>query len=269
MADTIPETVPEFLREVLLLMTEPYKVQVFRGQSNKEWKPLPTLYRRLIENGYDDSEITEPLVKAYETDIFCESNGLGFYEGNRLSTMIKLQHHGGATRLLDITRDLFVALWFAVEDSKFDSKDGELICYSADPSIVAENGTISTWDQVSSEIPPGEAIVFFPQTTEKRVKAQSAGFLASSIAGTLQEENIFCNGNEKLVKSSCSIKSGLKKDLRQYLQVSRGIHQYSLFPDFSGYAMSHSVSKQFPRSRGKLYDAQDGLVPTYFRFPID
>lgn len=66
------------------------------GQADISWDPYPGLYRRLINSGTPEDEITEELVCKYEKDLFCEANGLGYYGeagGNRLDLMVKLQHH--------------------------------------------------------------------------------------------------------------------------------------------------------------------------------
>lgn len=92
-------------------------------------------------------QINEELVARYATDLLYEANGLGFYDGQRLSTLVSLQHHGGATRLLDITRNLFVALWFAGGASS-DDVDGVIHHIQIDPGRVYYNYELNNWDSI-------------------------------------------------------------------------------------------------------------------------
>lgn len=76
---------------------------VWRGQPDICMLPIPGIYRRLISNGYQESEIGESTICSYETDMFCESNGFGYYGeagGNRLAFMVNLQHYEVSVRHL-------------------------------------------------------------------------------------------------------------------------------------------------------------------------
>lgn len=211
--------------------------------------------------------LTEEVVVSHEDDLLCEANGLGFYTRSRLETMVRMQHHGGATRLLDVTRDLFVALWFAVSE-EFDDKDGELICYRADPKIVATGGAISSWDEIARDIPAGSAVVYFPRfEDESRIVAQASGFIVSKLSGTLEDGSAFVDGTDLLERECLVVPSGLKVALRRFLRQSRGMRPDTVFPDFAGFAAGNAVSKEFSRTSEELYDASEGLFPNPFRYP--
>ncbi|MDO4888503.1 MAG: FRG domain-containing protein [Actinomycetaceae bacterium] len=264
---TLDEEVSRFLRSAVELLVAPDYVTVFRGQADRSWDPLPTLYRRLLNGGFDRQAITEELVVSHENDLFCEANGIGVYAGSRLKTMVRMQHHGGATRLLDVTRDLFVALWFAVGE-EFDAQDGELICYRADPRIVALDGEISTWDQITCDIPPGSAMVYFPRfEDESRIVAQASGFIVSRLSKSLEDGSALIEGTDFLNRECLTIPSGLKAPLRRFLRQSRGMRSYTVFPDFAGFAAGNAVGRHFSRAPEELYDGSKGIFPSSFRYP--
>ena len=90
----------------------------FRGQGNAEWDILPGIYRnqKLVEN--EDKIIKEALLNC--PDDFLPTDTL-------LEKLVKLQHYGYPTRLLDLTANALVGLYFACSNTKHHDKDGELI----------------------------------------------------------------------------------------------------------------------------------------------
>ncbi len=89
----------------------------FRGQSQHYEKVEPSIAR----NGYLESE--DILFKEYILRNPDEFVG----EKTTFEKLVKMQHYKLPTRLLDITSNPLIALYFAVE--KDEDKDGELIIY--------------------------------------------------------------------------------------------------------------------------------------------
>lgn len=108
------------LSRILQTLGEPEKghTRFFRGHGDESWKLLPSIYREtyLIEN--EDKIIKDALT--YCPDDFLPSDTL-------FEKLVKLQHYGYSTRLLDLTTNALVALYFALGDKKHRKKDGELI----------------------------------------------------------------------------------------------------------------------------------------------
>ena len=106
------------LSQILQTLGEPEKghTRFFRGHGDKDWQMLPSIYREtyLIEN--EDKIIKDALT--YCPDDFLPSDTL-------FEKLVKLQHYGYSTRLLDLTTNALVALYFAA--SPYSNKDGELI----------------------------------------------------------------------------------------------------------------------------------------------
>ena len=106
------------LSQILQTLGEPKEghTRFFRGHGDESWQMLPSIYREtyLIEN--EDKIIKDALT--YCPDDFLPSDTL-------FEKLVKLQHYGCYTRLLDLTANALVALYFAASPSS--NKDGELI----------------------------------------------------------------------------------------------------------------------------------------------
>lgn len=105
-------------------------VWFFRGQKDVSFAFHSTLYRRLLDASRKGLSPKGPrgheaaMVKA-EVSLLekAEENGIG--RGlSGLETLTLLQHHGSPTRLIDVTSDWKVALYFACESA--DSRDGRV-----------------------------------------------------------------------------------------------------------------------------------------------
>ena len=100
---------------------EPEKghTRFFRGHSNAEkYKLEPSIYRE--DNKYYDNEdniIRDAIIN--NPDEFSDKDTL-------FDTLVKLQHYGYPTRLLDLTSNLLVAAYFAVRNLH---EDGEIIIF--------------------------------------------------------------------------------------------------------------------------------------------
>lgn len=90
----------------------------FRGQANKNWDMNPSIFREqyLIEN--EDKIIKDVLTNC--PDDFLPTDTL-------FEKLVKLQHYSCKTRLLDLTTNALVALYFACHEKKHYRINGELI----------------------------------------------------------------------------------------------------------------------------------------------
>ena len=91
------------------------EVSLFRGQADESYELLPSLARPII------SESSESLIHEERNLIEMAKFRLPsiFQESMRpLERLALLQHYGVPTRLLDITENAFVALYFACCSSK-------------------------------------------------------------------------------------------------------------------------------------------------------
>ncbi|SDC30745.1 MULTISPECIES: FRG domain-containing protein [unclassified Candidatus Frackibacter] len=112
--EIIIEDVMEYLKKVEKLNLNKKNI-IYRGQANKTWGLLPSIYR---ENYYIDKE--KEIYKSIRRHNFKEFKT----QEQFLNEIIHMQHYGIPTCLLDWTKNSLIALFFAVSN-KPDS-DGKV-----------------------------------------------------------------------------------------------------------------------------------------------
>ena len=107
--------VSDFIEEIAI-KDEDGKQLFFRGHASENFKLLPSLYRE--ENFYLSEH---NLYK--DTMVYCPQDFINCK--NSLEVLVKMRHYSIPTRLLDLTCNALVALYFACEPHK--DKNGEVI----------------------------------------------------------------------------------------------------------------------------------------------
>ncbi|HEY3548636.1 MAG TPA: FRG domain-containing protein [Propionicimonas sp.] len=253
------QVLESLLAEIFSLQSDISVVHLWRGQADARWLPQPTLYRRLLAR-YRPDQVTENLVTRYETDLFCEANGRGFYKGSRLDTLVALQHHGGATRFLDITRNPLIALWFASDPASADT-DGVVYHFGLPLNQVLQAHEVGSWDRLVIPDSAGEVLAYFPRSKDARIRAQQAGFLLTVLDGSLEDRAPFDSDSEGLAVHKVTVPSDVKEQARQHLRDSAGITTVDVYPDFAGFSLANASGAPFARDEDGLYTGEKGLFP--------
>lgn len=130
----------------------------FRGQASADWGLHSSLYRLLDTRGvFEERKINknEKRIANAERRILdlARKNGVG--RGlSALEALTVLQHHGVPTRLIDVSTDWKVALYFACET--LDSVDGRLFLMATSsnrwfsdfsPRLSEDSSTLLWWDK--------------------------------------------------------------------------------------------------------------------------
>jgi hypothetical protein len=116
-------TISRFLQRLEAIETDERRILYFRGLSKESYELEPSIYRNkgLIAN---EARMLKELIVRCPND-FDDSS-------STFQTLVKMQHYGVPTRLLDITSNPLVALYFACTRHESDDEDGEVIVTSFD-----------------------------------------------------------------------------------------------------------------------------------------
>jgi len=233
---------PSSINEILMLAKEHSSdrrnVHLWRGQSNISWPIHSSAYRRLKRN---KTKISEQYMQHYETYLLKHAThqGYRFEAGRELSDfelLAKLQHHGAATRLIDCSRNILVALWFACSSEPHE--DGLLFGVHSDHLGGGENEPEA---RKYKDIFEGLEKFNHPQTWQppvvtKRIAAQSAQFLYSCVSDSKQ-------GSLAITEDpDMHIAIGISPSLKALEELAGvfDVRYLTLFPDIDGFGHANS-----------------------------
>jgi hypothetical protein len=170
----------------------------WRGVVDATFPLHSSLYRRLlwkreaagITNPPDESALAEA-----EGEILAETHRWGLHNGPQgrlsiLSQLAALQHFGAPTRLIDVTLNAYIGLWFAVE--KDDDRDGRLFAIDITSKLINEQADLREWED-RTDRPwshfdhdrwTGETFAWKPPPFERRISAQNGAFLFAGVPKT-------------------------------------------------------------------------------------
>lgn len=111
------ESVSDFLNEIKGIKNKSGYTLFYRGHSDKNYELKPSIYRdeRFIKN--EDKIYRETIAK-----VPYDFNGK-----NTIESLVLMQHYGVPTRILDLTTNPLVALYFACVGN--ENEDGEVIVF--------------------------------------------------------------------------------------------------------------------------------------------
>ena len=211
---------------------------MFRGQGNAEWEILPSLARLnpkkspIAYTSWKDLE--DGLLKEFKK---FASMHLAVEPKTKLEWMIQAQHHGLPTRLLDWSTNPLKALYFAVENTSYDSIDGKVFVFA--PRMWSTSS-----DDINTEN-DSYLDVFYPVVINDRVFAQEGCFTLfpqkSNFDNFTPVEEGFSTQHALDVKA-LTIKKEIKPLLRKELE-RLGISDMTMFPGLDG--ISKFISRQY------------------------
>lgn len=261
---------PEKLSELVRLFEEyakaGRKVVAWRGQEDICWGVDCTATRRLQtwQPGMAGPVDLEISVREYEKRLLDEARlvGHGFWEGRKLSDLellSVLRHYGAATRLMDFTRNVFVALWFATRPGP--GSHGLLVGVDPPPGTARRVRTedhlsMSLGDLTKRKYAQNKFLLWEPRHLFDRMRVQQSLFVFGPVAARTWGAAPFglqAADPEKVPRElvpiavSPQLKTQLL-DVDGYSASWRSLFGYEeryMFPDLGGYAGSHAASAAF------------------------
>ena len=255
---------PEILAAIDYLMGGSW---VFRGHNNADWTLQTSLEREFPDNGsIIESEIYWHFVRLAPR--WLASHVVPVSEQDAAAWLGLIQHYGGPTRLLDVTRSPYVALYFAFEAAGGNDRAlwaiDRVWCMDECAQIMARNEGISL-DQAASRTRDAQAQLthslvhgtphpddrfasFKPFTgvfpldpwkPDARQIAQQALFLCAANAASTFMENMsglrFGTSNDVVLRFE--IPASLREEVIEQLWMMN-VTAATLFPDLGGLARS-------------------------------
>lgn len=213
--------------EFLQCIEEMPVATMYRGQADEAFQLVPSIsrYRKMI-NGYDSMESLEShLLSEFEKYVFPIKD---IRDNSQIEKLVFAQHYGLPTRLLDWSVNPLKALFFAVEDTQYDSVDGEVICFSP-----------NEWYEGTKDIKEiDKLIAFYPELLNERVSAQDGCFTAFPLQSSSFEVNELSEENYPSdiefmwgITIPASSKIGLRVELSHL-----GVNHRTIYPGLDGVA---------------------------------
>ena len=253
-----PQSLSEFAALVEFEGLGPTGLRGWRGQADVRWPLHSSALRRLLAGprGWllDDASVREGAVRSYEQRLLQTARLAGHGHFDRpltdLELLAKLQHHGGATRLLDFTRNAFVGLWFACRhladrwgvvfgvnlDEGRELHTQESVNASLVEVLDSANGRLSYWhpSPLSPRMPAQAGFLLWSDVRELPWGSVGSAGVVDETAGTTVS---------KLTSefAAIAIPPDLKADMQDRWESLLGLSEEALFPDFDGFAVANGA----------------------------
>jgi hypothetical protein len=268
----------------------------WRGVVDASWPLHSSLYRRLWWQYQRERRKIPPTEEAaYEAEstILADVHRWGLHNGDRgrlsiLSQLATLQHFGAPTRLIDVTLNAYIGLWFAVE--KADNIDGRLFAIDITAKLINETDDKREWEDVLhrswTRLSPTEwstvTYAWKPPPFEARIAAQNGAFLFGGVpvtqpgcqfkkapkphAGYWKREEVHRCTSLALKMHKADPKAGgvpktgspaytfriaakAKSEIRERLEEMFGYSYKTIYPDFPGFSsFGTSLPSQAPKA---------------------
>lgn len=111
------------LRAFDKLARKPWVNLTYRGHADSSWGVTPSLFRQDPDVSEYESEMIRELISLFPQDFV--------HDTAMFDRLVRMQHYGLPTRLIDVTRNPLVALFFAVWEKAYEHKDGCVLVFSA------------------------------------------------------------------------------------------------------------------------------------------
>ncbi len=173
----------------------------WRGVVSADWPLHSSLYRRLFWSSTQPP--TEAQLRGEEDKLLKYTRQWGLHNGSRgrlsvLEQFATLQHFGAPTRLIDVSLNAYIGLWFAVEEKwrngerVYEDSDGRLFAIDISQRLINDNPDERAWEDdlsrpwetLSNGEWLGKTRAWKPSPFEARIAAQHGAFLFGGVPRT-------------------------------------------------------------------------------------
>lgn len=172
-----------------------------------------------------------------------------FKDYNELEILAEIQHRGGASCLVDFSKNFLISLWFACNNDDHDF--GYLFCYNVNnDALLDDNISYLNKDRWTYPI---ENLLQYTRKTSQYSDGEKFRFWLwkpANINGRIaRQDSIFVFGLEKFFAKDhyvgiITIPPQWKRDIVSALKNYFGITSETVFPDVDGYAGAHSKTSK-------------------------
>jgi hypothetical protein len=284
-----PATDQELLQAIGRISTFSSEARyVWRGQPDLDWGLNPGLVRRLhIHNG-SHWPVTEAQLLGHEALLLESAKAAGYDQIygrtiNEVELLAVLQHQGAATRLLDVSSDPMVAMWFAVENQSLPKKtDGALFAINISNAEVISGTESKPWAEILRSMKPRVIGFYEPPWADERIKVQRGRFIFSRLTGEEESElslpikigswnkarrDQFFNQARRSGRPKppsilvLKIPWQIKVRLLGLLENSYGYTSETMFPDLSGFSTANSWQRPLRPGRRPVVPLEEKYLP--------
>lgn len=175
----------------------------WRGVVDAAWPLHSSLYRRSLWTSALATAPDENRLRARESEVLTSVHRWGLHNGERgrmsvLEQLATLQHFGAPTRLVDVTLNAYIGLWFAVQPTLRDGlpvaaeTDGRLFAIDITDRLINEDDRRRGWEDdprrpwsdLGDREWSGRTWAWRPPAFERRIAAQSGAFLFGGVPRT-------------------------------------------------------------------------------------
>jgi hypothetical protein len=173
----------------------------WRGLVSADWALHSSLYRRVFWT--QGTPPDEEALEAEEEKLLANVHQWGLHNGSRgrlsiLAQLATLQHFGAPTRLIDVSMNAYIGLWFAVQETwengeeVYGDSDGRLFAIDISKRLINENDderewedeTRRPWRKLTEMEWSGKTRAWRPPPFEARIAAQHGAFLFGGVPRT-------------------------------------------------------------------------------------
>lgn len=244
-----------------LVVRNPDLQLMWRGQRDATWGLHSSLYRQLMKvNGVRPPNEAHRAAEDYPTEvemvmaeraILDTARDMWRMDGSSaLEIMARLQHFGAPTRLLDVSRNPYIAAWFAVENApEHNDRDSRLFAMSTFPVLPeAQRPTAAELTQITGETASRRLPFwhYFQEDSDRRSLEWGTGAIRRYWLPPVYEQRILAQNGAFIVDGVPISMTGTASYFKKPNGSSQSWRRADLLASASIYTKVYSPEKRVP-----------------------